>query len=395
MIEQDFTRLLSEYTDALGDRRRFAGLLRDFMPGMALQSNLLLNLYDVDIHREIEKTVIIDNSFTYRFVKRLCDDFGVSRRNSEWAVSAWCSCYGGTLLGKKCDISTADPAKPTVHESVKEVTATFDVTVNDYVDDWRNVYEYEVVNGGVVIKKYITFDEEEVTVPENIEGYSVIEIGEKTFENCKGIYRVNLPDCLLRIGSRAFSSSGIKSVLIPQNIQTIGSSAFSFCGINSVDIPEGVTEIDSGTFGYCKNLSIVKLPNTLKKIGRGAFQESAIAFIDIPDGTLEIDDEAFSKCHKLTKVRLPNSIKRIGRQGSILESVFSRYGATGKLTIYCNVGSEALQYARKHSIQMDKYENYSESSNNSLDWNEIRLCPHCMKGTPKSSRICAICGKTV
>jgi len=104
IINQQFTHLLKNHADLLMDRKKFAGLLRDILPGMTLQTNLLLNLFDINIHIEIKKTRQINNNFVYRFVKRLCDDYGVSKRNASWAVATWCYCYGEAVLGKVIEI---------------------------------------------------------------------------------------------------------------------------------------------------------------------------------------------------------------------------------------------------------------------------------------------------
>jgi hypothetical protein len=105
MIDQQFTQLLQNHTDALADRKRFAGLLKDLMPGMALQTNLLLNLYDIGFHEEIEKAAEITDLFAFRFVKQLCDEYGVNKPGAEWAVSLWCKCYGQIILAKSYDVT--------------------------------------------------------------------------------------------------------------------------------------------------------------------------------------------------------------------------------------------------------------------------------------------------
>ena len=104
MLDVQFTQLLQNYPDALNDRKRFSGLLKDLMPGMALQANLLLNLFDLNIHEELEKATQISNAFSYRFVKLLCDEYGISKRNADWAVAAWCTCYGEGILKKTVEV---------------------------------------------------------------------------------------------------------------------------------------------------------------------------------------------------------------------------------------------------------------------------------------------------
>jgi hypothetical protein len=132
MIDQQFTQLLQNHADTLADRRRFAGILKDLIPGMALQTNLLLNLFDIDIHGELEKAVQIDNPFIYRFAKRLCDEYGVSKENADWAVAAWCNCYGGNILNKLCDISISE-TEATVSNTAKTIMPSRDANYQDYI----------------------------------------------------------------------------------------------------------------------------------------------------------------------------------------------------------------------------------------------------------------------
>lgn len=100
-IQKEFTHILSDYENALTDKRVLTGLLKDLLPDNGLETNLLLNLYEIGIHKEIEQAPQTDNAFTYRFIKRLCDEYGVKKENAEWAVNTWRSCYGKALSDKK------------------------------------------------------------------------------------------------------------------------------------------------------------------------------------------------------------------------------------------------------------------------------------------------------
>lgn len=372
-IREKFTRILNDYPDALSNRRVLLGLLRDLSPGKNLQTNLLLNLYDLDFHGEIGKAAIIDNVLVYRFTKRLCDEYGVSRKNSEWAVLTWCLCYGESLLGLKTEETKNDIGEANSHEEGIIDAKTFDVSTGDYVDDWRDIYEYEVINGGVVIKKYITFEADEVVVPESIEGYPIQEIGEGAFSNCKTIKKIVLPDNLHKIGKYVFNCcESLADINLPNGLTEIGSRAFYCCkALNEINLPDGINEIGDGAFSDCCYIDKIEFPKRLKKIGEESFKNTKIKCIDIPDGTNEIGKQAFSDCKNLEQVRLPNSVVKIGNSISIstaFDAGFdtSYYRATkgyrfliDKITIYCNPGTFALQYARRNGYKVDKYENYN------------------------------------
>ncbi|MCL1789226.1 MAG: hypothetical protein FWG33_02615 [Oscillospiraceae bacterium] len=110
MVEQEFIRLLKEYPDSLETRKRFIGLVNDFLYMQPLQANLVLTLYKMGIHKEIEKTSRLDNTFAYRFVKRLTDEHGISRENAARSVFIWCLCYGEKILEKLCEMDTEHDA---------------------------------------------------------------------------------------------------------------------------------------------------------------------------------------------------------------------------------------------------------------------------------------------
>jgi hypothetical protein len=103
MVEQEFIRLLKEYPDSLQMRKRFIGLVNDFLYMQPLQANLILTLFKMDIHTAIKDSDRIDNVFAYRFIRRLTNEHGISKENAVRSVFIWCLCYGEKILGKPCE----------------------------------------------------------------------------------------------------------------------------------------------------------------------------------------------------------------------------------------------------------------------------------------------------
>lgn len=97
--------MLRQHQTSLDDRKKFTALVKDLFPDQAKNVNLLLMAYNMGIAQDIQSASYINNTFAFRYVKQLMDDFGMSRVNADWIVSVWCSCYGGKVLGKACDIS--------------------------------------------------------------------------------------------------------------------------------------------------------------------------------------------------------------------------------------------------------------------------------------------------
>ena len=100
MFEDSFLDMLRQYPNAVAEKKKFCGLMKDFFPGQQMQVHLINTTYELGIVEELTKAPQITNAFAFRFVKRLVDEYGVSRINADWAVSVWCVCYGKQLLHK-------------------------------------------------------------------------------------------------------------------------------------------------------------------------------------------------------------------------------------------------------------------------------------------------------
>ena len=101
MFEEDFESMLKKYGDAVNDKKRFTGLIKDYFPEQVKTINLMLMAYDVGIAGQIQTAAKLNNAFAFRFVKQLTEDYGLSRVNADWVVSVWCVCYGKNVLGKE------------------------------------------------------------------------------------------------------------------------------------------------------------------------------------------------------------------------------------------------------------------------------------------------------
>ena len=121
-------------------------------------------------------------------------------------------------------------------------------------------FEYTAENGDVTITKYIGSDEQ-IRIPEKIEGKPVTEIGEQAFSMCYKLTSVTIPTGVTQIGKDAFyECSSLTSVTIADGVTKIGNYAFYGCtSLTSVDIPNSVTEIDFCAFLRCKSLNEINV----------------------------------------------------------------------------------------------------------------------------------------
>ena len=90
----------------------------------------------------------------------------------------------------------------------------------------------------------------EVVIPSSYRGLPVTSIGVNTFENCRGVTSVTIPDSVTSIEYSAFAGCrGLESVTIPDSVNSIGDYAFNTCtGLTSVVISDGVTSIGERAF---------------------------------------------------------------------------------------------------------------------------------------------------
>ncbi len=169
---------------------------------------------------------------------------------------------------------------------------------------------------------------------ENIEfSKSIITIGQCAFEGCSSLSKIELPDGLQTIETKAFSNCPITNLVIPDSVTEIYGGAFSsqylenvvmgsgiksivgFVGenIKSFVIGENVTAISSNQFENCKGLKEIVIPSKVKKIGEAAFRNcTSLKKVTINEGVKTISNSVFAFCTSLKEVILPDSVTSLG-----------------------------------------------------------------------------------
>ena len=114
-----------------------------------------------------------------------------------------------------------------------------------------------------------------------------------------------IPNTVTLIGERAFQScSNLTKIEIPSTVKSIGARAFQECkNLTSVEIPENVSEIKIYTFYLCTSLAAVKISSSVTSIASSAFQECKnLTSVKIPSSVTEIANNAFKGCSNLASV---------------------------------------------------------------------------------------------
>ena len=184
---------------------------------------------------------------------------------------------------------------------------------------------YENTEGGIRITGWNGGIDQELAIPEKIDGITVVElasnafssahltavkipstvkrIGKGAFSNCDTLRRIELPQEITELGDNLFSGcSSLEQVVIPDSVVLVGENTFENCeSLASIDLPENIMEISARAFYGCTSLNDLTLPDKLERIGEAAFMECAgLTGIDIPDSVTEIGDGAFYNSGMLT-----------------------------------------------------------------------------------------------
>ena len=156
---------------------------------------------------------------------------------------------------------------------------------------------------------------ESIVLPE-----SLVEIDQYAFSKCN-LTEITLPANLARLGSSAFDYEGTsrvsplqKVVFEGNKLETIELNTFQYCkSLQEIVLPDGLKTIQYNAFENCTSLLRIEIPNSVTTIGKSAFVyctslEEAI----IGDGVTEIGSRAFGECTALKRVVIGRGIQSIG-----------------------------------------------------------------------------------
>ena len=94
----------------------------------------------------------------------------------------------------------------------------------------------------------------------------VVEDGTLTkFEADEHVEVVCIPDCVKRIGCKAFCEASVGKVVIPDGVTVIEPDAFVDCGVEEIEISDSITTIDTWAFSGCKALREIKTDTEKQK----------------------------------------------------------------------------------------------------------------------------------
>jgi len=301
------------------------------------------------------------------------------------------------ILDQKGSISAAAPGETMVTASVSDECYAVCV-VKVVTEEPDREYLYSVTHAGAVITAYLG-KEYDLIIPETIDDYPVVGIGENAFYNssvtsvvlpntltgieeyafaeCVFLQQVILSENLREIGDYAFMNSGLKRIVLPVSLRKVGICAFGGCiylenivvteGSGSftaengllynlektvlycvpagwegeLSLADGVREIAPYALYHCGKVTAVRMEG-VEILGSGAFAAcTGLTSVELPDGLREIPD-AFVGCAQLQEVTIPDSVE------SIAENAFA--GCGEDLVLYCCETAYAAGYAAEKGL---------------------------------------------
>ena len=185
----------------------------------------------------------------------------------------------------------------------------------------------------------------ELTVPDHVDGYEVVEIAPFAFGGNYGLTKVHLPNTITTISSNAFSIClGLTAIEIPASVTSIGSQLHGQSQVTSIKvdpdntvydsrdncnaiiekgtnklivgcvttkIPYGVKTIGKSAFYWFDGLTSITIPSSVETIEEDAFSGMDLTSLELPESVKSIGTYAFSNCKKLARLKLPKKLKKI------------------------------------------------------------------------------------
>ena len=175
-------------------------------------------------------------------------------------------------------------------------------------------YAYTVLDDGasIAITDYYGA-QTELTIPAELDGYTVTEIAENTFRDRPELTKITLPDTLQRIGEDAFFNTGYynNAANWQENMLYIDQALISVPtgAAGEIAIREGTVLLADNAMYNCKKITAVTLPSTIRYIGDYAMTNcKAVAALNLPEGLLRLGKSALAGCKSIKTLNIPASL---------------------------------------------------------------------------------------
>ena len=211
-------------------------------------------------------------------------------------------------------------------------------------------FTWTAVDGAVTITGY-TGAEEDVTIPETVNGWpvtavgesafagnthlesvalgAVTEVGDYAFADCARLRTVDFGESLVSLGDGAFARcAALGSLELPDSLTSLGEGAFADCtGLKTLTLGAGLESFPLNALALCERLSAVNAPAAnaaLSSVDGVLYNKDATSLLlyprgraaesfAVPNGVTALGESAFEGAAALRTVTLPNSMTALGR----------------------------------------------------------------------------------
>ena len=159
------------------------------------------------------------------------------------------------------------------------------------------------------------FNQTDVVIPEVVNGYTVMKIGDDAFNWNLNLKTVELPNTVKTIASWAFAEAlNLESVKMPNMLDSIGHQAFQECEkLKEISIPSSVRFIGLSAFVGCKSIDTIVIPEGIETIKEDCYAGcEALKTVTLPSTLKTIERMAFEGCRSLTSIELPETVETLG-----------------------------------------------------------------------------------
>lgn len=155
---------------------------------------------------------------------------------------------------------------------------------------------YEITDNGVIITGCDETAENDIIIPDEIEGYPVVGISPDVFSGCASITEVIIPASVKVIEANVFSGCTSLKKVVATGVESIGSTAFSGCtSLDTFITFADALEIAADSFDSSENLTVF-VKDTTKVTAPATLN---IITFSIADGTLSFSGEYKSDLYYL------------------------------------------------------------------------------------------------
>ena len=208
----------------------------------------------------------------------------------------------------------------------------------------RDYYDYTVLDESakeIRVNRYSGYDDGLYAVPSQIDGYTVVEIGERAYEDNTMFTEVTIPNTVRRIRDRAFSfCSNLQKITYPESVTEWGNMInYHDPALATVIVPDNMTRIPDAMFRQCQAMKEFKYPSALEEIGTEAFYNNRLSDMNIPDGVVRIGDRAYYAGRASMTLTIPASVRSIGDEAFCYVSATTCYFYSED----CNINDRAFR----------------------------------------------------